>query len=95
MSEAQLEALIERVLQRQAERQEQARRPLTAQEAAERYCSGSLARWRDMRHRWPILDERAAIGPPGKGRRWDAEKLAAVFVELKPAMRRRRSSIKQ
>lgn len=74
------------------EREEIARRPLTAKDCADRYTDGSLPKWRDLRHRWPSLDEKAALGPIGKGRRWDAERLAAAFAELKPQMRRRRSS---
>ena len=83
--------VVDERLARHAERQEQARRPLTAQDCADRLCSGSLARWRDLRHRYPALDAAAAVGPPGKGRRWDAEKLAAAFAELSPKMRRRRA----
>lgn len=90
--EARMAALIERELTRQAQRQEAAHRLLTAQEAASRWCGGSLTRWRNLRWSYPVIDERASVGGVGRLRRWDAVRLGEVVAELGPATRRRRQA---
>lgn len=88
MTPEQLEQLIDRALQRQAERQEAQRRPLSTAEAAQA-TGRTPAQFRDLIHRYPLLAERAAKGR-GRLRLWDREKLLATLAELQPSMRRRR-----
>lgn len=86
----QVAEIVRGELARYAERQDAAHHPLSAHEAAALYCGGSLARWRNLRHSYPVIDERAALGAPGRLRRWDPKRLAAVMAELKPSLRRQR-----
>jgi hypothetical protein len=72
-----------------AHREQAAPRSLGAQEAADIYTGGDLARWRNRRHDHPEIDAEAAIGPPGKLRRWDSAKLEKIMGELRPKLRRR------
>lgn len=92
----QLAALMEEASTRGAaralavHREQAAPRSLSAQECADLYCGGGLARWRNRRHDHPEVDE-AAVGPPGRLRRWDAAKLEKIMGELRPKLRRRRA----
>lgn len=72
--------------------------PLSAAECARLYFPGPAtatdekrrAWWRQVRHFYPAIDAAAALGPPGRLRRWDAQRLAQVMADLQPKMRRRR-----